>query len=204
MWAYYDTGALVSFYVDEVFSNAVSTLVESRHEIIPLNAFQQLELENALRLKVFRGEMEDDGCRSVLGKIEVNVREGRIVRRPVDWVNAMEEARRIGAKVTTKAGCRTLDLLHVAIAVQWKSAVFVTADDRQLRAARSAGLEPVDVRTLGRRNRPDDAESGASPGAVREKRARYGSKRRRLPAGTRPNGSGDGTPFRVRKLARPW
>lgn len=170
MPAYYDTGTLVSSYVEEVFSNAVSLLVEGRHEVIPLNIFHQLELENALRLKIFRGEMDDDRCRAVLGQIQLDLSEGRIVRRPVDWVNALEAARLIGVKVTARSGCRTLDLLHVAIAAQWKSEVFVTADDRQLKAARAAGLRTVDIRTL-----PQD---DASSGMVREKRARYVTRKK--------------------------
>ncbi|MBA4388998.1 MAG: hypothetical protein C0404_13535 [Verrucomicrobia bacterium] len=176
MLAYYDTGTLVPFYVDEVFSDAVRTIVENRHEVIALNVFQQLEVENALRLKVFRGEMEDNSCQSVLRKIEANVKEGRIVLRPVDWINAMQAARHIGAKMTAKAGCRTLDLLHVAIAVQWKSAIFVTADDRQSKAATAAGLQVVDVRTLPREH--SSAGYGVPTGRVRERRTHYGTKRK--------------------------
>ena len=177
MSAYYDTGVLVPFYVNEVFSDAVATFVESRNEPLPLNAFHQLELENALRLKVFRDELDADGCRSVLDKIGSHVREGKIVLRPVDWIGAMDRARRIGANVTAKAGCRTLDLLHVAIAVQWKSEIFVTADDRQLKAAHAAGLRTADVRTFPRDDRPGGAPSAAPAGMVREKRARYRTRK---------------------------
>ncbi len=173
MPAYYDTGALVPLYVEEVFSDPVTAFVESRNEIILFNAFQQLELDNALRLKVFRGEMDSEHCNAVLGKIRAHIGEGRIMLRPVNWVNAMEDARRMGARVTARAGCRTLDLLHVAIAAQWDSDVFVTADDRQLRAARAAGLRTVDVRAI-----PGKSASGdSSPGIVRERRALYGAKK---------------------------
>lgn len=169
MTAYFDTGILVPLYVKEVFSPAIKSFMDGRNEFIPLHLFHRLELENALRLKVLRGEMDDGGYSTVLGKIRADIDEGRIVLRPVDWINALEEARRIGESVTSRAGCRTLDLLHVAIAVQWKSEVFVTADDRQLKAARSAGLRAVDVQTL-----PQDA---APSGTVREKRARYGTRK---------------------------
>jgi predicted nucleic acid-binding protein len=177
MPAYFDTGILVPLYVKELFSPAIKFFLDGRSEFVPIHLFHRLELENALRLKVFRGEMDDDRCREVLDKIRGDIGEGLIVLRPVDWVNAMEEARRIGAKMTTKAGCRTLDLLHVAIAVQWEAEVFVTADDRQLKAARAAGLRTVDVRTLPRGYRSGGGAPDAPPGTVREKRARYGSRR---------------------------
>lgn len=178
MRAYYDTGTLVPLYVEESFSDAVNAFVESRNEVISFHLFHRLELENALKLKVFRNDTIDDRCRIGLDKIESHLREGKLVIRPVDWINAMEQARRIGAKVTSMAGCRTLDLLHVAIAVQWKSEVFVTADDRQIKAARAAGLMTVDVRKLPGDDRSGGAASATSTGMVRERRARYGAKRR--------------------------
>ena len=178
MQTYYDTGTLVPLYVKEVFSNAVLNHVESCNEVIPLNLFQQLELENALRLKVFRGELDDGRCLAVLNKIRSHLAEGKLSLRAVNWVNALEEARRLAAQATGRWGCRTLDLVHVAVAVQWRCAMFVTADDRQLKAARSAGLKTVDVRALGRKDQPGGAESGAPAGVVREQRARYGARKK--------------------------
>ena len=166
MHVYYDTGVLVPLYVEEVFSDAIANYVEARNAIISLNAFQQLELENALRLKVFRREMDGSRCLVVLDKIKANLADGKLVLRPVDWVLAMDAARRLGARGSAQSGCRTLDLVHVAIAVQWRCDTFVTADDRQLRAARVAGLKIVDVRTLGLR--PDDPESGTPSGSAKK------------------------------------
>ena len=150
MNAYYDTGVLLPLYVKEVFSEPITAWIESRHEAIPYNVFQQLEMETATRLKCFRGEIDSALMHAVIADRDEDVRRGRLISRPVDWVLAMEEARCLGAKATGHWGCRTLDLLHVAIAVQWRCTWFVSADDRQLKAARSAGLETVDVRTLGR------------------------------------------------------
>jgi predicted nucleic acid-binding protein len=183
MPVYFDTGTLVPLYVKEVFSPAIKSFMDGRNEFIPLHLFHCLELENALRLKVFRGEMDDGRCSAVLNRVRDDIGEGKAVLRPVDWIAAMEEARRIGARLTTKAGCRTLDLLHVAIAAQWESAVFVTADDRQLKAARSVGLRTVDVRTLPREEHSGGGPSSASTGMVRERQACYGTRRRRRTAG---------------------
>lgn len=173
MSAYYDTGVLVSFYVEEKFSKAAAILIEDRQEAISLNAFHQLELENALLLKVFRGELDEQRCRAVREKVISNIGEGRLCVRPADWADAIQEARRISAKVTVRTGCRTLDLLHIAVALQWESVIFVTADNRQLRAARLMGLRAVDVRALPEHRAGDTPP----PGRVREKRARYRTRR---------------------------
>jgi hypothetical protein len=174
MNAYYDTGVLLPLYVQEVFSEPVTALAESRREPIPFNLLQQLEMDTALRLKAFRGEIAGRQAQAVIADRDEDVHAGRLVLRPVDWIAAIEDARRIGAQTTARWGCRTLDLVHVAVAVQWTCAVFVTADDRQLKAACSAGLQTLDVRALGRKGGAD----AAAAATVREKRARYGSRSR--------------------------
>ena len=148
MHSYYDTGALVPLYVEEIFSDAVTAYVESRDEAIALNLLQQVEMENALRLKVFRGEMDDRRCRAVLDMLRSNLEQGKLNLRAVNWIDALEEARRISRGVTAKRGCRTLDIIHVAIAGQWECKAIVTADDRQIEAARFAGLSIVDLRDV--------------------------------------------------------
>ena len=185
MNAYYDTGVLLPLYVKEVFSDAIAGLAESRHEAIPFNLFQQLEMETAIRLKLFRGEIDSPRVQAIIANRDEDMRSGRLVLRSVDWIRAMEEARRLGAQATGRHGCRTLDLVHVAIAIQWKCGVFVTTDDRQLKAARSAGLKTIDVRTSERPGRRGGAQSEPPTGTVQEKRARYGSVKRRRSAGSK-------------------
>ena len=175
MTVYYDTGVLVPLYVEEAFSDAITALVESRDEAVPFNLFHHLEMENAVRLKVFRNEMDSDRGRAVIRKIDSSVGDGKLARRHVNWVAALEKARDIGRKATVKAGCRTLDMMHIAITVQWRCVLFVTADDRQLRAARLAGLEALDLREYDYRQ---DGSTGGT-GVIKEKRSRYRAKKRK-------------------------
>lgn len=175
MHAYYDTGALIPLYLVEVFSSTVSAFVAARGEPIPMNAFQRLELENAIRQKVFRREIDVDQQNQVLSDAEADLNRGRFILRPVNWPAALDTARQIAARVTARTGCRTLDLVHVAVAVQWGCAIFVTADGRQFQAARREGLRAVDVCELHRRGGGDGR---AEPKTVGEPRARYGSRRR--------------------------
>jgi predicted nucleic acid-binding protein len=175
MNAYYDTGALVPLYVSETFSESIAAYVESRMEALPVSLFHRLELENALRLKIFREEIEEAQCLAIFRKVESNIRDGMLVLRPTSWIDALDKARSIGERTSAKVGCRTLDLIHVAIAAQWGCSVFVTADDRQIQAARLEGFSTVDVRDLHRRRGDDRGESGV----IREPRMRYGSRKRR-------------------------
>ena len=174
MDAYYDTGTLVPLYVEEAFSSTINAWVTSRVEPIPLNQFQRLELENAMRQKMFRGEIDEERLTRILTDVGEDLERGRLVLRPANWINALDQARSIGERVTVKTGCRTLDLIHVAIAAQWGCPVFVSADERQLAAAKMQGLRAVDVRDLHRRRGGDQA----GPRSVRESPPRYRATRR--------------------------
>lgn len=145
MNTYYDTGVLLPLYVEEAFSEVLNRIVEERAEPIALNLIQETEFENAVRLKVLRREYSAARAKDILNARDEDLREGRLVRRPVNWSQAFEETRRLSGSVTVKTGCRTLDLLHVAIALKWGCTDFASADSRQLQAARMAGLKVLDI-----------------------------------------------------------
>lgn len=172
MSAYFDTGAIMPLYVAEVFSARLNAYLEVHAEPIPFSGFHRLELENALHLRVFRGELTLADHLQTLDVIEAHIGAGRLKFRPVNWVAALAAARELSRRVTIPTGCRTLDLIHIAIALQWGCLEFVSADDRQLKAAKLAGLATVDLRTLAAGARP------RKPGRVRERRGAYRTKKR--------------------------
>ena len=176
MNAYYDTGTILPLYVNEAFSARLNAFLQARGDPIPFSGFHRLELENALRLKVFRGEIEAVAHAAALAAVEAHLTEGRFVVRAVQWVAALEAARDASRHVTIPTGCRTLDLIHIAIAMQWGCPEFVSADDRQLKAAKRLGLATVDIRTF-----PGDAQPDVQ-GRVRERRGTYRTKRRPVQA----------------------
>ena len=71
--------------------------------------------------------------------------DGKLVA-PVLSMDAMaEEMLRLTPSITSRTGCRTLDLLHIAAARLLPSPKFVSTDKRQLAAAKLAGLTTVDL-----------------------------------------------------------
>ncbi|MDA7629529.1 hypothetical protein OAE11_00815 [Akkermansiaceae bacterium] len=58
----------------------------------------------------------------------------------VFWKDLSQKDFRDLAKRTPKIGCRTLDVMHVACAMQLEITSFVTSDDRQRKLAKLAGL----------------------------------------------------------------
>lgn len=148
MPAYYDTGVLVALYVEEVLSATVDALVAQRGEHVPFNGLQRAEMENAFRLKAFRKAVEAGELERLLAAVQEDLDLGRLQPRPVAWPEALETTRVLSRASAVTTGCRTLDLLHVAVALQWACPVFVSSDGRQLLAAQQAGLETVDVQQL--------------------------------------------------------
>ncbi|HCE44422.1 MAG TPA: hypothetical protein DET40_12815 [Lentisphaeria bacterium] len=175
MDTYYDTGALIPLYVDEVFSRAVTDYTARCGVPIPFSLFHRLEFENALRLKLFRKEIDSERLKRILSHIGDDLNSGHLVLRPVNWIDAFDKARTIGADVTAKTGCRTLDLIHVTIAVQWGCPTFLTADGRQIAAAKMAGLCTVDLRELHQQR----GDGRGYSGVVREQQAKYSCSSRK-------------------------
>jgi predicted nucleic acid-binding protein len=63
------------------------------------------------------------------------------VESSVDMDKAVGTARTLSERHTERLGCRGFDLLHVALALELKCEVFLTADRNQGDLARAEGLK---------------------------------------------------------------
>jgi predicted nucleic acid-binding protein len=141
-----DTSVLVSLYVPEARSARVARLVRLVGEPIPFSQLHELELANALRLRVFRREATRRQVDATLTRIGDDLDAGILRRVAVDWPAALARAIELADRHTSRLGCRSLDLLHVSAAMMSASGRFVTADQRQSTVARRAGLVTTRLR----------------------------------------------------------
>ena len=146
MTSYFDASALVATYVHEPFS------ARARREVgatasIPYTPLHELEVSNALRTLHGRGVLDARELRGVLDQISEDKAEHRLQDVRPDLFVAFAEAARLSAAHATRLLCRSLDLLHVAIALHLGCRRFVSGDDRQLALASAEGLEAVDIKT---------------------------------------------------------
>jgi predicted nucleic acid-binding protein len=84
-----DTSALVSLYVPEARSARVSRLVRRAGEPIPFSQLHELELTNALRLRVFRREAKRKQVDATRARIAEDLDAGILRRVAVDWPVAL-------------------------------------------------------------------------------------------------------------------
>lgn len=141
MKTYADTGALCSLYApDEQTSRAIARMGRLR-EPLPLIWLHQLELRNALRLRVFRREITRGQRDAALNAFLADAAAGVYASASPPWNDVMIEAERLSASQAEKLGTRSLDILHVAAALVLGAAEFWTFDKRQAALAGAAGLK---------------------------------------------------------------
>lgn len=100
----------------------------------------QLELRNALRLRVFRGEITPAQRDSSLNLILADLASGVLKATTPPHASVMTEAERLSATHSESLGTRSLDILHVAAALVLGAGEFLTFDQRQAKLAKATGL----------------------------------------------------------------
>jgi len=138
---YADTGFICSLYAPDAHSPRA--LVRMRRQALPL-AFtwlHQLEFRNAIRLRVFRGEIVPAQRDASLNTLLTDLAGGVLVAAAPVLTEVMIEAERLSALHSETLGTRSLDILHVAAALALGLVQFLTFDARQAALARAAGLK---------------------------------------------------------------
>ena len=89
-----------------------------RKGALPVTEHGRLEIINGICLAAFRGAMSATALSDALASFEEDAAEGRYVRADVLWRAALRRAGEIARKHTPVMGCRSLDVLHVASALE--------------------------------------------------------------------------------------
>jgi len=145
---YFDSSVIVASYVQEPRSRkarkALSTVVSA-----PFTPLLDLEVRTALRRMAGSGRLTSSESASVLSLVDDDVAAGRLWKVPLDLYATVERAESISARHAQRFLSRSLDLLHVAAALELGCASFVTLDTRQGRLAVASGLKTADLTSQG-------------------------------------------------------
>ncbi len=139
---YLDTSAFVKLYILEPGSEAVWDLVAGQSDPLPVWEIQEMELTNALRLKVFWGDISEADANHQIDLHVSRKAKGQHFFPDLDRAALFDCFQKLSA-LTPHTGCRTLDILHVACAMQLSPNLFVTFDSRQEALAIEAGLKTL-------------------------------------------------------------
>ncbi|MFQ3670546.1 MAG: type II toxin-antitoxin system VapC family toxin [Verrucomicrobiia bacterium] len=141
MNAYIDTALFVKAFVLESDSPQAIRLLEEIGEPFAYSHLHELEIPNAIRLKRFRGEITKKQETSAIRAFHADVDAGRFERIAYDLAAVFIGAERLSAKCSAMIGSRSLDLWHVAAALEAGCDTFVSYDSRQRKAAEISGLQ---------------------------------------------------------------
>lgn len=140
MKTYADTSFLVRIYLTQSDSPKALAFMRDFRDPLPFTPLHRHELRNALRLAVFRKEIDTERRKAAFADIESDLADGILAPVPVRWTDAFREAEDLGKAHTETLGIRGVDLLHAGIALTLGAKRFLTFDVRQIQLAEAAGL----------------------------------------------------------------
>lgn len=140
MKTYADTGFMASLYVRDTNSTRAQAGIAGQSLPLSVCWLHQLEFRNALRLRVFRKEMNTAQRDASLNGYLADVAAGVWLSETPPLTAVMTEAERLSSQFSETLGTRSLDILHVAAAVVLGCGVFLTFDRRQAELAKAIGL----------------------------------------------------------------
>lgn len=105
-----------------------------------VTTFAELELVNALQLRIFRKELSSDQVKLALQMFAADLRAPLLQLTSLpDQV--FERARQVALRTTAQLGTRTADLVHVAAALELKADCLYSFDQRQRKLAQAMRLK---------------------------------------------------------------
>ena len=103
----------------------------------------RVELINGLAIATHRGFLSAPAYQSALAALDDDFEQGRYRLADLLWRAVLKRAADLSRAHTPALGTRSLDVLHVASALELGLKRFVTFDERQRRLAIATGLKAV-------------------------------------------------------------
>lgn len=140
---YVDPSALLKLYVHEPESAAMCAWRARHREALTVTHHGRAEIVNGICLAAFRGQITALAMTDALDSLDEDFAQGRCVQADLLWRATLNRAVTLSRAHTPGTGFRTLDVLHVASALELGFGKFLTFDHRQQKLARDAGLKLV-------------------------------------------------------------
>ncbi|HEY6348396.1 MAG TPA: type II toxin-antitoxin system VapC family toxin [Candidatus Angelobacter sp.] len=140
MRIYIDTSFLVSLYSPDANSAAAAATMQSSHGDHLVTTFAELELLNALQLRIFRKELSITQVRAGHHAIDTDLQSRVFQLQPMPE-KTFERARQLSLQTTARLGTRTADLVHIAAALELAVDSVYSFDHQQRKLAHALRLK---------------------------------------------------------------
>lgn len=140
MSVYADASVLVSLITEDGNSDNAKILLRGYDGVLIWTDFLKLEVTNAIRMGVREKRVTEKEARSSLELSKQLIDGGVWHKREVDWVRVFARAHGLSNAHTSAMKVRSLDILHVASAMDLGVGEFWSFDKRQRALAAEVGL----------------------------------------------------------------
>ena len=140
---YVDPSALLKLYLKEPESRAMAEWRKKVGDPLIVTHHGRVELINGIGLAAYRGIITDEIHDAAMAALDDDFAQGRYKQGDVLWRATLKRAADLSRKHTRSIGCRSLDILHIASALEHEFKHFATFDVRQQQLARAVGLKII-------------------------------------------------------------
>ncbi len=137
MKLFIDSSAFAKRFIEERGSQEVEALC-ARADELGLSILCVPEIISALNRRLREKDLTKLDYTKAKQHLSQDVRDA-------DIIHLTQEVIQSGIQLLETNPLRTMDALHVACAIAWKTDLFVSSDHRQLAAAKNAGLKTKQV-----------------------------------------------------------
>lgn len=137
---YVDPSVLVGSLIQDANTERGMKLLGSAKRPFVLTELANLEILNALELAEFRQPAQSVTVVRARTRFKDLLGNGSWVSIETDLISTFQRAQGLSRVHSRAIGCRSLDILHVASAMEIGAKTFWTFDDRQRKLAEAVGL----------------------------------------------------------------
>jgi predicted nucleic acid-binding protein len=136
----FDASFLSSLYAADANTQLAVAAMTQTPAVRMVTHLTELELRNSLQLRVFRKDLSAAEARSAYADWQTDLSDGLFVLHalPEAW---LRRSHVISQTSTARLGVRSLDLIHVASALELAADALFSFDERQRRLARELKLK---------------------------------------------------------------
>lgn len=142
---YVDPSALSRLYLHQAGSREMSAWRVKVKGSLTVTHHGRTEVVNAICRAAFLGQLDEAALSEALADLSADFHDGHLRLADILWRAALSRAAELSRNHTPKLGTRSLDVLHVACALELKSRYFLTFDSRQQQLAAAVGLKNTPV-----------------------------------------------------------
>jgi predicted nucleic acid-binding protein len=138
---YADPSALLKLYLHEPESRGMTAWRAKTRGAMVVTHHGRVELTNGIALAAYRQLIDQSAFTGALAALDDDFEQGRYVQADLLWRSALNRASLLSRQYSRTLGTRSLDVLHVASALELGSRTFISFDRRQQNLVKAVGLK---------------------------------------------------------------